>query len=138
MAQRRRQDLIMEMIKKNGFVTTEQLVDQFVGGRDHSARRRIAGRRENHVDELLGEVDVRELQSTTHDPTGSEIEGVRDQRGPGVRTVPVEIVSSVYQTLRIAEFRECDLADRSIETVGERAGDDAVLTDREVAQGADG
>ena len=29
MAQRRRQDLIMEMIKKNGFVTTEQLVDQF-------------------------------------------------------------------------------------------------------------
>ena len=29
MAQRRRQDLIMELIQQNGFVTTEQLVDQF-------------------------------------------------------------------------------------------------------------
>lgn len=29
MAQRRRQDLIMELIQKNGFVTTDQLVDQF-------------------------------------------------------------------------------------------------------------
>ncbi len=29
MAQRRRQDLIMELIQENGFVTTEQLVDQF-------------------------------------------------------------------------------------------------------------
>lgn len=29
MAQRRRQDLIMELIQHNGFVTTEQLVDQF-------------------------------------------------------------------------------------------------------------
>src|SRR5690554_3246130 len=29
MAQRRRQDLIIELIQQNGFVTTEQLVDQF-------------------------------------------------------------------------------------------------------------
>ncbi|PAU80470.1 DeoR/GlpR family transcriptional regulator [Halovibrio salipaludis] len=29
MAQRRRQELIMELIRKNGFVTTEQLVEQF-------------------------------------------------------------------------------------------------------------
>src|SRR5690606_1529968 len=91
-----------------------------------------AGGGADEVDELVGELDVGELQGAADDLARAAGGGADHGGDAAVDGGPVEVAAHFLQALVVGEHGEWDASEGSEQAVGEDAGDGAVLADGEV------
>ena len=85
---------------------------------------------DDHVDELLGQVDVALLQRPRADGPAAQGQGRGDDRLAAVGAGGVHVAARRPKAQRVGEGGDRDLAERAGLAVGERTGDLAVGADR--------
>src|SRR5947209_14930903 len=89
----------------------EQFREHLVAGGDDAAGGGETGRGDDHVHELLGEIDVALLQGPADDLPGGEVHRLGDDGRAAVGAGTVETTALVVQTLVVVERGQGDLAE---------------------------
>src|SRR5579862_4681986 len=122
---------------RSALLQVHEVLEQLVGGRDDLGVRFEATLGDDHVRELLPEVDVRTLERAAGQGAPTTHSGDADFGDPRVGRGREQGAALLEQTGRVRERRERDLTERLRAPVREHAADEAVLPDAEADERAD-
>ena len=108
----------------------KQLVEELLGGGDHTGTAAVLSRGQDQVDQVLADVGVGELDGTGRERADAVVAGVADDRRTGVDAFACRGCCRSARDRCYCEAGHTDLTQRPLGTVAEHAADEPAFGDR--------